>query len=110
MHLEKIHVSAVDNELYIIAFNESVSVELCHLKSGYNKPVDYTVYPGAILPELPEGEFYSLALVGINWGAQYTFDITLSFDGEPEKKYKVNGSPGVGYVWSETVENISVRP
>ncbi|MBU2765222.1 hypothetical protein HAP94_03225 [Acidithiobacillus ferrivorans] len=109
MILEKIHVTAVDNELYLIASTGNGSLELCHIKSGYNKPVDYTVYPGAILPELPEGELYNLTMIGINWGYRFAFKVTLFFDDNSQAEYEDTGEPQIGCVWSEMVPNISVR-
>src|SRR5262249_10305728 len=46
----KIHVTATDNELYILASTPRGSFEICHIKSGFNDPVEYTVVPQSILP------------------------------------------------------------
>lgn len=70
----QIQVTACDNELYIIAATPGMSSEICHLKSGYGNPVNYTVKPQSILPPGP----YNLIIVGINWGGPSAFKVTLT--------------------------------
>jgi len=73
----KIHVTACDNELYILASTPAGSSEVCHLKSGYNNPVEYVVVPQSILP----AGAYTLIMVGINWGGPQAFKVTLTTGG-----------------------------
>jgi hypothetical protein len=70
----QIHVTACDNELYVIASTPALSSELLHIKSGYGDQVNYTVRPQAILPAGP----YTLIFVGINWGGPSAFKVTLT--------------------------------
>ncbi len=71
----QIDVTKCDNELIIIASTPAGSSELLHIKSGYNKPVNHTIYPPAILPP---GQ-YTLILIGINWGGPQQFSVKQSF-------------------------------
>ena len=97
---EKINVSAVDNELYILASQEpSGSYELCHLKSGYNKPADYVFFPATILPR---GK-YNLTMIGINWGGPANFKVTLSATGGGDTVYQSPASSTIGATWTVTV-------
>ena len=73
----KIHVTATDNELYILASTPAGSSEICHIKSGFNDPVEYTVVPQSILQA---GE-YTLTMVGINWGGPQAFEVILTTGG-----------------------------
>ncbi|MDT5062567.1 MAG: hypothetical protein QOH63_3026 [Acidobacteriota bacterium] len=73
----KIHVTATDNELYILASTPSGSSEICHIKSGFNNPVEYVVVPQSILPS----GAYTLTMVGINWGGPHQFTIILTTGG-----------------------------
>jgi len=84
----KIHVTATDNELYILASNGAGSSEICHIKSGNNNPVDYAVIPQSILPPGP----YTLIMVGINWGSGYAFSVTLT-TGSSNTTYTAPPSP-----------------
>ena len=77
-NVKELHVSYVDNELYIIASNQNESIELCHIKSGYHDPVDYKLQPPAILSS---GE-YQLIFVGINWGGPSGFRVTIAGDSD----------------------------
>jgi hypothetical protein len=70
----KIQVTACDNELYILASTPSGSSEICHLKSGFNNPVSYTVVPQSILP----AGSYTLTVIGINWGGPSIFTVNLT--------------------------------
>lgn len=96
----KIHVTATDNELYIIASTAAGSAEICHIKSGYNNPVEYVVVPQSILPP---GE-YDLTMIGINWGTPYAFKIILT-TGSATTDYG-DANPAltapVGAVWTKT--------
>jgi hypothetical protein len=105
IHVQQIHVKAVDNELYILASNGAGSSEICHLKAGNNNKVDYTV----ILPKsiLPPGA-YTLIMVGINWGSGYAFSVDLIGPaGVPPTPYTAPPSPpappNVGVVWTVSV-------
>jgi hypothetical protein len=73
----KIHVTATDNELYILASTPAGSSEICHIKSGFNNPVEYVVVPQSILPP----GAYTLILVGINWGGPQQFTVVLTTGG-----------------------------
>lgn len=75
MNIEEINVTATDNELYIIASTNNGSSEICHIKSGYDKEVNYTLYPRAILSP---GK-YDLTIIGINWGAEFKFKLTITY-------------------------------
>ena len=68
----QIQVTAVDNEVYIIASTGAGSSELCHVKSGYNKPVSCTFDPGAILAP----GTYDLTVFGINWGGPGNYAVS----------------------------------
>ena len=96
--LTQIHVSAADNELYIIASTPAGSSELCHLKNGYADPVSYNLNnPGHILPK---GN-YDLTFIGINWGGPWNFNITTT---PPIAGLSSTGNGTVGVVWSKTVQ------
>ncbi len=71
-----IHVTFVDNELYIIAIpsNGLASVELFHYKSGFNDPMNVTIVPQHVLPP---GN-YTLSFVGINWGGPGKWTVSLT--------------------------------
>jgi hypothetical protein len=96
----EIQVSATDNELYILAVADSglLSSEVCHIKSGFNNPVAYTVIPQSILPP---GK-YTLVMVGINWGGPQAFDVTLTTGGVTTT-YTAPANPAVGANWTAAV-------
>jgi hypothetical protein len=94
----KIHVTAVDNELYILVSTPRYSSEICHIKSGYNDPVEYVVRPQAILPK----GAYSLTMIGINWGGPSAFKVTLTTGGV-DTDYTSTPSSAVGVTWAKTV-------
>jgi hypothetical protein len=96
----KIHVSAVDNELYLIAVScdARYSSEIVHLKSGFDDRVDYTVRPQVMLEP---GE-YTLVMVGINWGSKQAFEVTLTTGGVTTT-YSAPPSTAVGANWTEAV-------
>jgi hypothetical protein len=73
----KIHVTATDNELYIIASTPAGTSEICHIKSGFHNPVEYVVIPQSILPPGP----YTLIFVGINWSGPQQFTVILTTGG-----------------------------
>jgi hypothetical protein len=98
-HLTQIHVSATDNELYIIASTPAGSSELCHIKSGFNDPVSYNLNSPA--HTLPPGN-YDLTFVGINWGGPWNFNITTTPPTSPPLLSTGNGT--VGVVWSKTIQ------
>ena len=94
----KIHVTACDNELYILASTPAGSSEICHLKSGYNNPVEYVVVPQSILPN----GAYTLTMVGINWGGPQAFKVTLTTSGV-DTPYTAPASTAVGANWTVAV-------
>lgn len=99
MATTKIHVTAVDNELYLLATQEPcTSSEICHIKSGNNEPVDYTVIPQSVLPP---GK-YTLIMVGINWGEAQAFRVTLTTDGV-DHTYMAQPDAAVGANWTVAV-------
>ena len=87
----KISVTAVDNEIYLIASQPSGSSELIHLKSGYHAPVNYSFNPSHILAS---GD-YDLTMVGLNWGGPGTFSVTVTTDGNDETYSASNSDVGV---------------
>lgn len=93
----QIHVTACDNELYILASTGRESSELCHIKSGFNDPVDYKFNPGHILPP----GAYELTVVGINWGGPWKFAVTTT---PPIAGLSGAGpGPAAGVVFTKTV-------
>jgi hypothetical protein len=94
----KIAVTACDNELHIIASTGAGSSEICHISSGYNNPVSYTVVPQSILAP----GSYSLTMVGINWGGPSAFKVALTTGGVVTNLTSPANS-AVGVVWSVTV-------
>lgn len=95
----KIHVTTVDNELYILAAQKPAgSSEICHIKSGYNNKVEHTVVPQSILPH----GAYTLIMVGINWGGPQAFKVTLTTGGV-DTAYTAPASTAVGANWTVAV-------
>jgi hypothetical protein len=92
----QIHVTATDNELYVLASTPAGSSELCHIESGYNDPVNYSFNPHSILP----AGSYELTLIGINWGGPWKFSVTTT---PPIAGLSGSGSSGSGVVWTKTV-------
>ena len=105
--ITKIHVTACDNELYILASQSPVgSTEICHIKSGFNNPVEYLVNPQSILPH---GN-YTLIMVGINWGGPQAFHVTLTDAGNIVTTHTAPTNAPVGATWTVAVPiTVSVR-
>ncbi len=99
MPTTQIHVSAADNELLLIASTPAGSSELLHYKSGFNKPVNVNVFPGAILAT----GSYDLTMIGINWGGPINFTVTVTTDGR-QQTFQSNSSNTHGNVWSQTIQ------
>ena len=99
MPTTKIHVTAADNELLLIASTPAGSSQLLHYKSGFNKPVDVNVFPGAILAT----GSYDLTMIGVNWGGPINFTVTVTTDGHPQI-FQSNASTTHGNVWSQTLQ------
>jgi hypothetical protein len=97
----QIQVTATDNELYILAAPTSGfgSSEICHIKSGFNNPVNYTVVPQSILPT----GAYILILVGINWGGPQAFTVILTTGGVAQPPLTAPASTAVGANWTVAV-------
>ena len=91
----KIQVTATDNELYILASTPHGSSEICHIKSGYGNPVNYTVIPQSILPT----GAYTLVMVGINWGGPSAFTVILTTGGVSTPHTAPTNLP-VGATWT----------
>jgi hypothetical protein len=94
----KIHVTACDNELYLIASTPAGSSEICHITSGYNNPVEYTVVPQSILPK---GQ-YTMIMVGVNWGGPQAFKVILTTGGV-DTPYTAPQNTNVGANWTVAV-------
>ena len=96
----KIHVTATDNELYILASSDPVgSQEICHIKSGYGQPVDYSIVPAGCLPR----GAYTLIIVGINWGGPQAFVVTLTWSTGNPTVYTAPTTAPVGATWNVAV-------
>lgn len=96
-----IHVSGSDNEIYLIASTPTSSSEICHLKAtGKDNSVDYSVNPQSILQK---GN-YTLIIVGINWGSQNGFKVTLTTGGT-DTPYTPPSSvtTGAGVSWTQSI-------
>ena len=98
MATTQIQVTAADNELLLIASTPAGSSTLLHYKSGYNRPVNVTVFPGAILGT----GSYSLTMVGVNWGGPSKFTVVVTTDGKAQT-YQGGGSTSAGDVWHQTI-------
>lgn len=94
----KIHVTATDNELYILASTPAGSSEIVHIKSGYNNPVEYVVVPQSILPQ----GAYTLIMVGINWGGPQAFKVILTTGGV-DTPYTAPANNNIGANWTVAV-------
>jgi hypothetical protein len=100
----QIQVTAVDNEVYIIASTSAGSSELCHVKSGYNKPVSCTFDAGAILAP----GTYDLTVIGINWGGPGVY--AVSAPGTTPALVNPPPSTVVGVFHSQTVKMTITGP
>ncbi|SNR17286.1 hypothetical protein [Tenacibaculum jejuense] len=117
-----INVSKCDNQLIIIAVNnsnENETVEICNIKSGNFNKVNVNIkiedsgsnnipepiklngleqdLSGTYTIKVPSGD-YSLIYSGINWGGPYNFQFTFN-----DKLYELlDGSGGnlVGSIWN----------
>lgn len=108
-----IQITAVDNELYVVAFQGTGSFQLAHVLSGNNQSVvvgitvatgSYTepaTLNGVTTPlannytvTIPAGVYLVLA-VGVNWGGAAGF--SASVNGTP---LDAAVSSGVGVVWT----------
>ena len=96
----KIHVTACDNELYILASpaDGRDSLEIVHIKSGFSDPVEYKLRPQTCLAP---GK-YNLTMVGLNWGGPDAFKVTLTTGGV-DHLYSSPGTGQTGVSWSQTV-------
>jgi hypothetical protein len=104
MATTKIRATAADNELLLLASRHPQgSVELLHYKSGFNKPVDVTLYPGAMLA----GGDHDLTMIGINWGGPSSYVVIVTTDGK-DVTYTGGGNDNVGANWTKTIR-ISVE-
>ncbi|MEZ4863490.1 MAG: hypothetical protein R3C14_19380 [Caldilineaceae bacterium] len=99
MATTNIHVTAIDNELYILAAQPTGSYEICHIKSGYDAPVNYAVNPQTILPS---GN-YTLIMVGINWGGPQAFKVTVTTDGR-DTVYTAPANTAPGANWTQAIQ------
>lgn len=95
----KIHVTATDNELYILVSTPAGSSEICHLKSGYNNPVLYDVIPQSILP----AGAYTLTVIGINWGGPSGFNVVLTDSNGVNTPISGGAGLPTGGTWSHAV-------
>ncbi len=98
MTVTNIQVTAADNELFLIASTSESSSELLHYKSGYNKPVNVILYPGAIL----ETGTYTLNMIGINWGGTGVYKVIVTDTDGTSKTYEGrNDDRGVS--WTKSI-------
>lgn len=95
----KIQVTATDNELYILASTGNGSSEICHIKSGFNDPVNYVVVPQSILPA---GE-YNLTILGINWAGPSGFTVILTPNAGGPITITGGQNLPAGGTWSEAI-------
>ena len=92
-NLSSINVQNCDNELYIVASQWAGSSELLHLKSGCNKPVATTIFPGAIVP----AGTYDIVFIGLDWGGAAAFSGVLSFDDQTQQPFTLAQAAGQVY-------------
>ncbi len=98
MATTRIQVTAVDNELYLIALNAASngSSEICHIMG--NSPPNLAIVPQAVLPP----GSYTLVMVGINWGGPQAFQVILTTDGV-NSTFTAPTSGPVGANWTQAV-------
>ena len=97
-----IQITACDNELYLIAATTGTpwySTEICHIKSGNNLPVSYSINPSAILAP---GN-YNLFLIGLDWGVEGAFTVTLTVNGVVQPPISLSPTTEPATVWSQIV-------
>ena len=104
--MTQLSVTKCDNELYVIAMpvnpaGGTASVEVLHISSGYNDPVNYNINLGSVL--VP-GWTYAITMMGINWGGPAAFNVTLN--GTPYNY--VNANAPLGLVWNPPAVNVTV--
>ena len=102
----QIQLTALDNEIYIIASTGAGSSELCHMKSGYGKPVSCSFDPGAILAP----GTYDLTVIGINWGGPAGFSISSAVPTIPPLQSVILGTFPVGVFHIQTVKMTITGP
>ncbi len=95
----KINVTAIDNEVYILVSTPAGSSEICHLKSGWNKPVSTVVIPQAILATGP----YTLTAVLINWGGPSALNVILTDSSGNNTTITAPTNLPTGGTWSQAV-------
>lgn len=91
-------ITAADNQLVFIAYNDHIAYEICNVQSGYNAPVNVTIaivpgeyvqvtpiYGGEGQPinqtlnvSIPQGS-YNMVAFGKNWGLEADFAATFHF-------------------------------
>ncbi|OHX10212.1 hypothetical protein [Chromobacterium sphagni] len=113
MSSNTIHITASDNELYVIAYQWGASYQLAHIQSGNGNAVNVTVninsgaytepavlngVNGALnstyAVNLPNGD-YEIVAMGVNWGGPWSF--ALNVNGGAQKAG--SGASGNGVVW-----------
>ncbi|MFY9825477.1 MAG: hypothetical protein WAM82_29155 [Thermoanaerobaculia bacterium] len=117
-----LNITAVDNELILVAYQWGASFEICTILSGNSNSVNVTlnVTPGAYQGGITlngvnnslSGTYpinlasgtYSLAVIGINWGGPQQFSFTFN-----NQTYSLPYSPtGGGVVWDPPVISFTV--
>jgi len=107
-------ITACDNELVIMAYQEGASFELCQILSGNSQPVNVTlgIQPGtyqntivlngvnqplkqSINQTLPAGT-YSILMLGVNWGGPSQFNVSLN-GSSYELTFNPNGPAGLTF-------------
>lgn len=97
-----LNVTRCDNELYVVAYADGYgSLEVLHISSGYNDPVNYSVNLGSVL----KPGAYNISLIGINWGGPAAFTVTLN--GTPYNY--VNPNAPLGLVWNPPPVTVTVK-
>lgn len=110
-----INVTACDNEIIILAYQNNASFELCRILSGFQFPVNVALtiaagtntgsvqFDGRSGPlnkihtiNLPSGA-YSLLLLGINWGGGQQYIINVNGTVHGIQTYQPNGTSGLPY-------------
>jgi hypothetical protein len=98
MPTTQIQVTAADNEIMLIACSATSSSELLHYKSSCNKPVNVTLYPGAMLST----GSYTLAMIGLNWGGAASFTVVVTTDGRAQT-FHGGAASAAGSVWVQSI-------